>query len=208
MKKYCAMIFDCGGVVFHFSSDRIFKHWALVSGKDAIELKKKFDFGETYQEFERGEISPSVFRKKTMNKLEFKISDEEFDNGWNSMYMELVPGIVGLLRELRSTYRLVALTNTNAIHAERWPILFSSVLEYFEKVFSSHVIGARKPEKRAYETVLNYLGVNPQSTIFFDDNPEFVRAAETMDISSVRVTSFKQMANEMRERGVRLECVV
>ncbi|KPL14550.1 hypothetical protein AMJ74_03170 [candidate division WOR_3 bacterium SM1_77] len=208
MKKYCAMIFDCGGVIFHFSSDRIFKHWALVSGKDAIELKKKFDFGETYQKFERGEISPSVFRKKTMNKLEFKISDEEFDNGWNSMYMELVPGIVGLLRELRSTYRLVALTNTNAIHAERWPILFSSVLEYFEKVFSSHVIGARKPEKRAYETVLNYLGVNPQSTIFFDDNPEFVRAAETMDISSVRVTSFKQMANEMRERGVRLECVV
>ena len=202
------MIFDCGGVVFHFSSDRIFKHWALVSGKDAIELKKKFDFGETYQEFEKGEISPSVFRKKTMNKLEFKISDEEFDNGWNSMYMELVPGIVGLLRELRSTYRLVALTNTNVIHAKKWPILFSSVLEYFEKVFSSHTIGARKPEKRAYETVLNYLEENPQSTIFLDDNPEFVRAAAAMDITSICVSSFKQMVDEMSTRGVRLKSAV
>lgn len=208
MKKYHAMIFDCGGVIFHLSLDNVFKHWAMVSGKEASIMKKKFDFDEISQEFEKGAISSSLFRKDIMNKLELKMSDEDFDNGWNSIYMELVPGIEQLLQELRSTYRLVALTNTNEIHAKKWRILYSSVLEYFEKVFSSHEIGARKPEQKAYETVLNYLGLNPNRTIFFDDNPEFVRAAAAMDITSIRVTSFTQMTDEMRIRGVRLESFV
>ena len=136
-----------------------------------------------------------------MNKLEFKTSDEEFDKGWNSMYMELVPGIEQLLQELRQTYRLVVLTNTNAIHAQKWPILFSSVLGYFEKVFSSHEIGARKPEKKAYETVLDYLGLDPHRIIYLDDNLEFVRAAAEMNIESICVTSFKQMVDEMNRLG-------
>lgn len=208
MKKYHAMIFDCGGVIFHFSSDNIFKHWAMVSGGDANEMKKKFDFDEIFHKFEKGEIDSSLFRKNTMNKLELKISDEEFDNGWNSMYMELVPGIAQLLQELRSTYRLVALTNTNAIHAEKWPILYSSVLESFEKVFSSHEIGARKPEQKAHETVLNYLGLNPNRVIFFDDNPEFVRAAAEMNIESICVTSFKQMVDEMNRLGIKVKFAV
>lgn len=208
MKKYDAMIFDWGGVIFHFSSDKIFKHWAMVSGRDANELKKKFDFGEIYHKFEKGEISSSLFRKNIMNKLEFKISDEEFDNGWNSMYRELVPGIAYLLQELKSTYRLVALTNTNEIHAQTWPILYSSVLGYFEKIFSSHEIGARKPEKKAYETVLNYLGLDPHRIIFFDDNPEFVRAAAEMNIESICVTSFRQMVVEMNRRGIKVKFAV
>lgn len=208
MRKYHALIFDCGGVIFRFSSDNIFKHWAMVSGKDANEMKEKFDFGEVYHKFEKGEIASSLFRKKTMNKLEFKISDTEFDNGWNSMYMGLVPGISQLLQELSSTYRLVALTNTNEIHAKKWPILYSSVLGYFEKVFSSHKIGARKPEKKAYETVLNYLGLSANRTIFFDDNPAFVRAAAEMNITSIHVTSFNQMIDEMKKLGVNVKSAV
>jgi putative hydrolase of the HAD superfamily len=208
MRTYHAMIFDCGGVIIHVSFDKAFTYWATVSGADASRMRRRFDFDEIYQRFERGEISASRFRKNTMDKLGFRISDEEFDNGWNSIYVEVVPGIAEFLQELRSMYRLVALTNTNEIHAERWPILYSSVLSYFEKVFCSHEIGARKPEKRAYETVVNYLGVDPQHALYFDDNLEFVRAAAALNIPSIHVTSFKQMTDEMREHGVQLQSAV
>jgi len=208
MRTYQAMIFDCGGVIFHCSFDNAFKHWAAVTRRDVDEIKSKFDFDDRFQEFERGEISSGLFRQITMDKLELKMSDEEFDAGWNSIYIELVPGIEQLLHVLTSMYRIVALTNTNAIHAHMWRILCSSVLKHFEKVFSSHEIGARKPEKKAYETVLNYLGLNPQNTIFFDDNPEFVQAAAAMNITSIQVTSFKQMTDEMRKHGIRLRHAV
>lgn len=200
---YQAIIFDCGGVLFDFSPEKVFNHWALASGKDAHSLEHEFEFGNTYHEFERGEISASTFRDRIMDMLGIDLSDEEFDNGWNSLYGDLMPGIDALLQDLQRDYRLVALTNTNEIHARKWRIICAPLLKYFEKVFSSHEIHARKPEPKAYEIVLEYLGLDPDSVIFMDDNPEYVRAAEAMEIESIHVTSFEQMIRDLRNLGLK-----
>jgi len=203
VKKYRAIIFDCGGVIFHFSPHKVFEHWALVSGKDTNSLAHKFEFGNTYHEFERGEIDASVFRNHVMEKLDMDLSDEDFDKGWNSLYGDLVPGIEELLRALQKQHRLVALTNTNEIHAQKWHVMCKSILHYFEKVFSSHEIHARKPERMAYETVLKYLDLAPDVVTFLDDNPEYVRAAADLQIKSIHVTSLKQMIRDLRNLGLK-----
>ncbi|UCG29803.1 MAG: HAD family phosphatase [candidate division WOR-3 bacterium] len=202
MKKYHAIIFDCGGVIFDFSPTNVFKHWAVKSGKDANSLEHKFEFSETYDKFERGEIHASLFRKHTLKMLGIEIDDEDFDNGWNCLYGDIVPGIEKLLRDLKQHYRLVALTNTNEIHARRWRVVCAPLLHHFEKVFSSHKIHARKPERKAYEIVLEYLNLAPDEVIFLDDNPQFVRAAADMHIKSIQVISFKQMVEELRKLDV------
>ena len=202
MKQYRAIIFDCGGVIFDFSPQRVFNYWAKVSGQDASSLEHKFGFGKTYEEFERGEINAALFRNRVMEMLDMDLSDEDFDNGWNSLHGDLVPGIEALLRDLQKQHRLVALTNTNEIHARKWRIICVSLLRYFEKVFSSHEIHTRKPEPEAYETVLKYLDLAPGEVIFMDDNPEFVRAASAMNIASIHVKSFKQMVEELRKLDV------
>jgi epoxide hydrolase-like predicted phosphatase len=203
VRKYRAIIFDCGGVIFHFSPDKVFKYWAMASGKDANSLEHRFEFGKTYNVFERGEIDASVFRNRVQAMLDIKLSDEDFDNGWNSLYGDLVSGIEELLQNLKKRYRLIALTNTNEIHARKWRILCVPLLQYFEKVFSSHEIHARKPERKAYEIVLGYLDLGPQEVIFLDDNPAFVRAAAAMQIKSIQVTSFKQMVKALRNLGLK-----
>lgn len=207
MSRYKAIIFDCGGVVFTCSFDNAFNYWAMVSGKNISEIKNKFDFDEIFQKLERGEINSTAFRKHALSKLELKISDEKFDKGWNSIYLDLVPGIKQLLQELKQKHRLVALTNTNEIHAKKWRIMYASILNYFEKVFSSHEIHARKPEQKAYNTVLNYLRLNPDEVIFLDDNTENVQAASEMNITSIHVTSFKQMVEDLSKLGVRIKSI-
>ena len=202
MKQYRAIIFDCGGVIFDFSPDNVFKHWATVSNKDPNTLEQKFKFSEVYYRFERGEIDPAAFREHTMNMLGLTINDEDFDRGWNNLHGELVPGIEELLHDLQEDYRLVALTNTNEIHAEKWQIVCRPLLHYFEKVFSSHEIHARKPERNAYEIVLKYLDLAPDEVIFLDDNPEYVRAAADLQIKTIHVTSFKQMVSDLKKLGV------
>lgn len=174
----------------------------MVSNKDANTLEHKFEFSEVYYKFERGEIDPSAFREHTSNMLGFKINDEDFDRGWNCLHGDLVPGIEELLHDIQEDYRLVALTNTNAIHAKKWEIMCSSLLHYFEKVFSSHEIHARKPERKAYEIVLEYLHLAPDEVIFLDDNPEYVRAAADLQIRAIQVTSFRQMVSDLRNLGV------
>jgi len=44
VNKYRAIIFDCGGVIFDFSPNNVFNHWAIVSGKDTKSIEHKFDF--------------------------------------------------------------------------------------------------------------------------------------------------------------------
>ncbi|UCD06666.1 MAG: HAD family phosphatase [candidate division WOR-3 bacterium] len=202
MKQYRAIIFDCGGVIFDFSPANVFKHWAMVGNEDPNTLEHKFKFSEVYLKFERGEIDSSAFRAHTLNMLELKINEEEFDRGWNNLYGDLVPGIEELLSDLQDDYRLVALTNTNEIHARKWQIICRPLLHYFEKVFSSHEIHARKPERKAYEIVLKYLDLAPDDVIFLDDNPQFVRAAAELQIKAIQVNSFKQMVSDLRNLGV------
>jgi putative hydrolase of the HAD superfamily len=208
MNEYQAIIFDCGGVIFTCSFDNAFDYWAMVSGKDINEISNKFNFDEIFQKFERGEIDSTVFRKHVLSRLGLRINDENFDKGWNSIYLDLVPGIKQLLQELKQKYRLVALTNTNEIHARKWRNMYASILKYFEKVFSSHEIHARKPEQKAYKTVLNYLQLNPDKVIFLDDNTEYVQAASEMNIASIYVTSFKQMVEDLSKLGVEVKSTV
>jgi len=203
MSRYKAIVFDCGGVIFTCSFNNAFNYWAMVSGKDINEIKNRFDFDEIFKKLERGEINSTAFRKHALSKIGLRISDEKFDNGWNSIYLDLVPGIKQLLQELKQKHRLVALTNTNEIHEKKWRIMYASLLNYFEKVFSSHEIHARKPERKAYNTVLNYLRLEPNEVVFLDDNPEYVQAASEMNIASIHVTSFRQMIEELNKLGVK-----
>jgi putative hydrolase of the HAD superfamily len=72
----------------------------------------------------------------------------------------------------------------------------------FERVFSSHLIGHRKPEPAAYQVVLDYLQMPPAQTWFFDDNHDNVDAANKMGIHAVLVTSFEKMIDDMKRDGI------
>ncbi len=202
MKNYQAIIFDLGDVVINISFNNIFDYWAKMSGRDANELKQKFKFDEVYQQFERGEIKPFTYRKYISKKLGLHISEIEFDNGWNNIYLNVTPGIEQLLQGLKTKFRLIALTNTNEIHIQKWKVKYATLLSNFEKVFSSCEIRARKPEKKAYEIVLHYLKTEPKSVVLLDDNAQNVKTASAIGIKGVLVNSPHQMIDELKRLGI------
>jgi glucose-1-phosphatase len=202
MKKYAAIIFDLGKVIIDISPERILGFWAKASGKDLEEVKGRFAFDDFHERFERGEVSEAEFRKVVSQHLGVQLSDADFDCGWCDIYNGIYEGIDDLLMELKGEYRVVALTNTNILHARAWQALYGETMGHFEHIFSSHEIGARKPERRAYEMVLGHLGVQPERAVFLDDVEANVRAAEAMGISGIVVTSPVQMRAELRRLGV------
>lgn len=197
MNKPKAIIFDLGKVIFDLSFDRTFEYWASASGKSVNEIKSKFIFDELFNKFERNDISPKEFRETISKRLGIMLSEQEFDNGWCSLYMDKYPGIDNLLLKLKSSYRIVALTNTNIIHDVIWRKKYAEVLFHFEKIFSSPELGTRKPEARIYEIVLNYLKLKPKETVFLDDNIDNVNGAMNVGIPSILVSSFEQMKFEL-----------
>ncbi len=188
-----AIVFDLGKVIFNLSFDRTFEYWAMASEESFNTIKNKFVFDEIFEKFERNEISPKEFREIIQNRLGIKLSDDEFDKGWCNLYMNLYADVESLLLNLKSKYRIVALTNTNVIHELVWKEKYKDVLILFEKVFSSPDLGTRKPESRIYEIVLEYLKLKTNEIIFFDDNIENINGAIEFGIPSILVTTYDQM---------------
>lgn len=199
MATYEALIFDLGKVVFDLSFDRVFQFWASASGQQVATIKGKFQFDEFFAEFERGEVSNEDFRAEISRRLGLEFADQVFDEGWCSLYLDTYERIDELLNNLKKRYRLVALTNTNSIHAQVWKAKYYDSLGYFEKVFCSHELKARKPEKQAYQIVLDYLGVEPQRTIFLDDSPANTEGATQLGIKTILVASQPQMHSNLSE---------
>jgi len=199
METYEALIFDLGKVVFDLSFDKVFQFWALASGQQADAIKGRFQFDELFDEFERGEVSNKEFRAEISRRLGLKLTDKVFDEGWCSLYLNTYEGINKLLGSLKKQYRLVALTNTNSIHEQVWKTKYRESLGYFDRIFCSHELKTRKPEKQAYQSVLDYLGLKPQRTIFLDDSYPNIEGAAQLGIKTILVESQQQMHVDLRK---------
>ena len=197
-----AIIFDLGGVVFGISLTPIIKSWAKSAGVHPQKIAENFGADSHYERFETSEITPEEYRAHVCSVLEVDLSPEDFDRGWNSIYLDVLPGMESLIKELREHVRLVVLTNTNQIHAPVWRERYSEVLALFEKIFASHEIEARKPDAEAFQIVLDYLEIVPEKTIFFDDNEKNVRGAEALGIQSFIVSSPDDVVEGLRLNGI------
>jgi glucose-1-phosphatase len=199
-----ALIFDLGGVVFDYSFDKTFDTWTILTGKSVKELKSRFKFTESFEKFERNDISPQQFIEDISKQLSYNFDESTFEKGWNSIYMNTFGDIDNLLGYLKENYRLIALTNTNLTHSKVWKIKYVDTLQNFEKIFCSHEIRTRKPETKAFQTVLDYLDVSAQQTIFFDDNKEYVRKAKQIGINAYCVSSYNQMLQVLEKLEIKI----
>lgn len=199
---YKAIIFDLGNVLLEISFIRVCRYWAGITGRDPQELYASFPEDEIFIGFEKGEVSPEVFRRHVMTKMGCSMSTAEFDNGWNSIFIGPVPGIQIVLTQLQKRYRLVGLSNTNPIHAAWWQAPYGALIAMLEQLFVSHEIGVRKPDSRAYEIVLDYLGLKPEETIFIDDKAENVNAAKQLGIKGLIMESTPKLVGDLRELGI------
>ncbi len=201
-QKYKALIFDLGNVIIDISPKKTCDYWADICGIDPMELYVAFPFDETYAQFERGEISSEIFRAHVMKSLNIDITERDFIEGWKKILIQLRRNIPEFLQHLCTSFRIVALSNTNEIHVPMWLEMCTPILPYFEKLFSSNEIGFRKPEYNAYQYVLDYLQLPPGEIIFLDDNHENILTAANIGMKTVRVNSFEQMVKELKRIGI------
>ena len=76
----------------------------------------------------------------------------------------------------------------------------------FMKWFDGHVIsgleGVVKPDRRIFEILLQRHGLEPQSTVFVDDQERNVAAARALGINALHYTSAQQLRQDLRALGI------
>ena len=185
------IIFDLGGVIIRLDqprTDRALAELAGISPEDfrALAAEKQ----PFFQAFERGEIEDNTFLQELQQLLQTSASIQTLQNAWNEMLLDLPLENIDTLKKLDGQYRLFMLSNTNEIHiAEVHKRLkavsglddFSSL---FKEVFYSQRIGARKPEEKAFQLIMEKHGLSAAETLFVDDNQENIKGAAGLGLQT------------------------
>lgn len=184
--KYKALIFDFGGVIINI--DFKLTHQAFKAlGIENLELK----FSQTQQsgffdKFEKGEISPEEFRKEIKFFLNSDINDSALDKAWNKMLLDIPAQRIEIIKQLKTKYPCVLLSNTNQIHYDYYreglerEHGFKKFSDLFDKTYFSHEIGMRKPDSDIYNFVLQDLNLKPSDVLFIDDTEKNIDAANKL----------------------------
>jgi len=197
-----AVLCDLGGVVIRIDPARIRSRWAARSSLPASEVHAAYP-DAAYEAFERDELSVGEYLAHVRERLQLQGDDEELAADFNDLYLGADAAVVDLLWRLRHRgVRLVALTNTNRLHHRAWSRRFGAELEVFETIHCSHDLRARKPERAAFERVLDADGLTPSATVFVDDLPANVEAARALGLQGLVFTGAAALERDLARLGL------
>jgi putative hydrolase of the HAD superfamily len=192
-----ALLFDLGRVVIDIDFNLVFARWAAHARCDGELIAARFRHDDAYKRHERGEIDENAYFDTLRSSLRIEISDAQFLDGWNAIFVGEMPGIADLLGRASRQVPLYAFTNSNRAHERCWSQRFATALGHFRRIYVSSTIGLRKPEPEAFDHVIREIGVPADRLMFFDDALENVDAARARRIQSIYVKSVADVENAL-----------
>ena len=197
-----ALLFDLGRVVLDIDFGQALAIWAGHAGCQPADLAARFVRDEAYRHHEIGKIEDAVYFQSLRDALGIGLTDAQFLEGWNAIFIGEMPDIAPLLARAARRMPLYAFSNTNRPHVEYFSKAYADVLGHFHEMFLSSTIGLRKPDAVAYDHVVKAIGVPASRILFFDDLAENIEAARAYGLAAVHVTSPNDVAKALAALGI------
>jgi putative hydrolase of the HAD superfamily len=192
-----ALLFDLGNVVFNIDFDRAVACWAGHARCETNQLRQRFSHDLPYQQHEIGKIDTGAYFASLRNSLGIDLPDAQFLEGWNAIFLDEVPGISAALAQTAARMPVYAFSNTNPAHEACWSDRYGGTLAHFRKIFVSSTIGLRKPDAKAFQFVIDEIGVPAGRIVFFDDSLDNVKGARACGLQAVHVNSHADVAGTL-----------
>jgi glucose-1-phosphatase len=162
------LVFDLGGVLYAIDPPRTEHALADLRRPDAGPPARAAA-QDLFDRLELGVISPPDFRVALRQTLDLQAGDGELDAAWNALLLGVLPDRVADLSRWRQRYRLILLSNTNAIHQDQIREECGPLFGCFERLFFSQDMRMRKPDPEIYRQALQLAGMRPEESLFVDD---------------------------------------
>ena len=191
-----AVIFDFGRVISAQKPSSLFRRYEEDLGL-APDTLNPIMFGDpAWDDAQLGRTSADKYWRRIGPKLglETRQEIEAFRRRYHADEAAN-PEVVELIRLLRGRYRLAVLSNSPP-GLGRWLDEWG-LRELFDVVFCSGDEGIMKPDRRAFETVLERLGAAPSEAVFIDDDPGHVEAARRLGLRGILFATARQLSEEL-----------
>ena len=196
-----ALLFDLGGVLLDIDFSRAIAAWEPYSALAPDVLRNTFKHDEYYARHERGEITSKEYFAYLATSLQLTASFAQIEQGWNAIFVGEIQKTRELVESMQGMLPCYAFTNTNASHMAKWSELFPNVVGAFDRIFASHQMGLRKPERAAFDHICALTNIPAAKFLFFDDLSENVQAARDAGLQGVLVQSPDDVAAAFRSYG-------
>jgi putative hydrolase of the HAD superfamily len=195
-----ALVCDFGGVLTT-PLEHSFRYWSQESGVPledlgrALAARAERDGEHPLYRLERGEITEADFLRGISSEL----GGIDMDGFTEAYFGHLGSNeeLIARLRDFKGRgVRMAMCTNNVREWEPRWRAMLP-VDELFETVVDSAFVGARKPERRIYEIVLERLGVPATDCVFLDDFAINCEAAADIGMHAIRFVDNAQALPEL-----------
>ncbi len=199
-----AILLDLGKVIVPFDFSIGYRALQARCGLEPDSIRERIRATGLVPRFETGLVEPREFVKSLCREIGVDLNYSEFCEIWSSIFSRetLLPD--AFLASLHRRYRLVLVSNTNAIHFEmirdNYPLL-----AHFDECVLSYEVQAMKPSARIFEAAVRAARCPPDQCFFTDDIQEYVDGARSYGIDAVLFQGLSKLENDLLNRGVTWE---
>lgn len=186
------ILFDLGGVILDISVQATLKSFYELNFPAMMLQYPGNMTTDLFFKYETGRLDTVGFRNEIRRITGNQVTNEEIDQAWNAMIVSIPEERTMLLKVLAQRYDLYMLSNTSPLHTPVFEKMYLeasgiSMHEAFKKIYYSYNIGYHKPDREAYEHVINDAGIRPEETLFLDDNIHNIKASQELGFQVIHI---------------------
>ncbi len=185
MDKIKNIVFDLGGVILTLNHAEAVRRFEQAGLAQAEELLDPYHQKGVFLDMEEGRLEGNEFYDAVRKIAGSNISNEEIDYSFLGFIQDTPAYKLEMLEELRKSYNLYLLSNTNFIIMS-WALSpeftgkGKSLDQYFDKLYLSYQIGMTKPHPGIFDYLIRDSGIIPSETLFIDDGAANIEAGKAL----------------------------
>jgi putative hydrolase of the HAD superfamily len=175
--------------IYMFDADGVVIQSQMFSYKYAqefnVNISELNDFFKTdFQACLIGKSDLKIVIKPWLNKWNWSKSVDEFLDYWFKAEHQINFDLIESIRKLRKNNRTCILATNQEKYRLEYMKKEMDFEMIFDKIYSSNLIGFKKPAPQYYSYIINDLNVNPSNIVFYDDRQENIESAKSLGIIS------------------------
>ena len=191
MKQIETLVFDYGGVIVNIDDASVVKAMnslGVTTFKRLIHFRK---IKRLIYQYINGLVAEAVTLKEMLSLCREGTSTEDIETLLEELCGNLPVKRLEALVKLRKRYKVYLLSNINDTLWQKSVSLMKqlgySTDDLFDEVFLSYAMRKEKPSVEIYEEMTQQTGLNPATTLYFDDRSENAKAGRKFGFQSVLV---------------------
>jgi epoxide hydrolase-like predicted phosphatase len=196
IEKIKSVIFDWGGVLIENPAPGLVQYCALALNVSKEKYEKAYL--KFAADFQKNLISEDTFWDRISSEL--KVPKPKAPSLWADAFKAAyIPKkeMFTLAAELKEKGHKTAVLSNTEVPAMQY--FYRLGYDMFDVTVFSCSEGTIKPERKIFEIALAKLDCASEQSVFIDDNPEFIEAAEEHGLHAILFESIEKIKNKLTE---------